>query len=92
MPLNVTQYKRGRLAVPSLMKALFVMKGLLSVAALYLCSITVNCHLSWKVVHITDDSTEVKVENCTDPQIYLQFQDAITVGFFGDIALLNATF
>ncbi len=56
------------------------MLNFVSLIALFLIIITVNCQLTLKVVHIADDHTIVNVTNCSDPQLYLQFADAITVG------------
>ncbi len=56
------------------------MEILVYMVALLLCTGTVNCQLNWKVVPISERHTEVKVGQCSDPKIYLQFQNAITVG------------
>ncbi len=54
------------------------MKICISVTALLFCTVMVNCQ-RWKVIHVSQNHTEVKVENCTDPHVYLQFKDPITV-------------
>ncbi len=56
------------------------MDVLVGLVILLLYTETVICQSPWKVVHISEKHTEVKVTQCTDPKIYLQFGNAITVG------------
>ncbi len=61
------------------------MKMLFLATVILLCNTRMHYASAWKAVAITQTQTVVKVESCLDPQIYLQFEEPITVSPIGNI-------